>query len=32
MVSIEAAADEGSVPYSCSREFLFDEQEIVSVE
>lgn len=32
MVSIEAAADESTVPYSCSREFLFDEQEIISVE
>jgi hypothetical protein len=32
MVGIEAAADESTVAYSCSREFLFDEQEIVSVE
>jgi hypothetical protein len=32
MISIQAAADESAVPYSCSREFLFDEQEIVSVE
>jgi hypothetical protein len=32
MISIEAAADESSVPFSCSRDFLFDERGIVSVE
>jgi hypothetical protein len=32
MISIEAAADESTVPYSCSGVFVFDEREIVSVE
>jgi len=31
-ISIEAAADENAVQFSCTRDFVFDEQEIVSVE